>query len=52
MVESVIINGKVIMEKRKVLTANEEEILAEVRRIEQGLKNKFTVPMISPWKFM
>lgn len=32
-VETVIVNGKIVMENRKVLTCDEKEILAEIKRI-------------------
>jgi 5-methylthioadenosine/S-adenosylhomocysteine deaminase len=51
-VESVIINGKMVMEKRKILTANEEEILAGLRKVEDDFRGRFKFGDISPWKFV
>jgi cytosine/adenosine deaminase-related metal-dependent hydrolase len=52
-VESVIINGKLIVDKSKVLTINEEEILSEAHQIEKDLKTRLKIPTAcSPWKFI
>lgn len=51
-VESVIINGKMVMEKRKILTVKEEEILAGLRQAERDLKRRLKFGTISPWKFI
>ena len=51
-VESVIINGRMVVEKGKVLTVDEEEILAGLRQREEDLKARLEVGVISPWKFI
>jgi len=53
-VESVIINGKMVMDRRKVLTVDEEEILAGSRRMEDDLKARLDASemIISPWKII
>jgi cytosine/adenosine deaminase-related metal-dependent hydrolase len=53
-VESVIINGKMVMDKRKVLTVDEGEILAGSRRMEDDLKARLDASemIISPWKII
>ena len=53
MVESVIIDGRFVMEKRKVLTVDEEEILDGIRLKEKELKNRLNIPGTSPkWEFV
>ena len=51
-VETVIINGRIVMEKRRVLTIDEDEILSELRTMEKDLKIRLKVGIISPWKFI
>jgi cytosine/adenosine deaminase-related metal-dependent hydrolase len=53
-VESVIINGKMVMDRRKVLTVDEGEILAGSRRMEDDLKARLDASemIISPWKII
>jgi cytosine/adenosine deaminase-related metal-dependent hydrolase len=53
MVESVIINGRFVMEKRKILTVDEEEILDGIRLSEKELKARLNIPGTSPkWEFV
>jgi len=54
MVETVIINGKIIMNNRKVLTVDENDIMEDLRRREDDLKGRFKMSemAISPWKFV
>ncbi len=56
-VETVIINGRIVVDKRKVLTVDEEEILAGLRSVEEHYKAKLNPdstmsPSRSPWKFI
>ena len=51
-VESVIINGKMVVNKHKVLTVDEDEILAGLRQREESIKRRANVPISSPWKFV
>jgi hypothetical protein len=56
-VETVIIDGKMVMDKGKVLTVDEEEILAGLRKVEERYKEKLNPdanlsPSASPWKFI
>lgn len=37
-VDTVIINGKVVMENRRLLTIAEEDVMNEVRKIAVGVK--------------
>jgi 5-methylthioadenosine/S-adenosylhomocysteine deaminase len=38
-VDTVLINGKIVMENRKLLTINEEEVMQKVREIAVKVKN-------------
>lgn len=53
-VESVIINGEMVVDRRKVLTVDEDEILAASRPIEIDLKARLDVSkmIVSRWKFI
>jgi len=51
-VETVIINGNIVMDKRKVLTVDEGEILDRLRAMEKDLMARMDIPIISPWKFV
>jgi 5-methylthioadenosine/S-adenosylhomocysteine deaminase len=51
-VETVIINGRIVVDKHKILTADEEEVLARLRPMEKDLKKRLKVGIISPWKFV
>jgi len=42
-VDTVIINGKVVMEDRRLLTINESEIMNEVRKIAVKIKNSMSM---------
>lgn len=42
-VETVIINGKVVMENRKLLTINETEVMNEVRHIAAGIRKSMNL---------
>ena len=54
MVETVIINGKIVMYDRKVLTVDENDIMEDLRRREDDLKGrlKMSEMIISPWNFV
>ena len=49
-----IINGRMVVEKGKVLTVDEEEILAGLRLREKDLKSRLNISemVVSPWKFV
>lgn len=51
-VETVIIDGKIVMEKRKVLTIDENEVLAGLDREIADLRTRMKAPLVSKWKFM
>jgi 5-methylthioadenosine/S-adenosylhomocysteine deaminase len=38
-VDTVLINGKIVMENRKLLTINETEVMQKVREIAVNIKN-------------
>jgi 5-methylthioadenosine/S-adenosylhomocysteine deaminase len=40
-VDTVIINGKLVMEKRTLLTINETDVMQHVREIAANIKNNF-----------
>ena len=42
-VDSVIINGKLVMEDRRLLTIHEDEIMAEVRKIAVNIKKSMNM---------
>jgi 5-methylthioadenosine/S-adenosylhomocysteine deaminase len=53
-VESVIINGKMLVDRRKVLTVDEDEMLAASGAVEKDLKARLDVSkmIVSRWKFV
>jgi cytosine/adenosine deaminase-related metal-dependent hydrolase len=51
-VETVIIDGRIVMEKRKVLTIDEDEVLAGLEREIADLRTRMKAPVVSPWKFI
>jgi cytosine/adenosine deaminase-related metal-dependent hydrolase len=51
-VETVIINGRIVVDKHKILTVDEAEILSRVRSLEQDMMNRTGIPVFSPWKFI
>jgi len=51
-VETVIIDGKIVMEKRKVLTVDEEEVLTRLDAEITDLKTRIKAPLVSKWKFV
>lgn len=51
-VETVIIDGRIVMEKRKVLTIDEDEVLAGLDREIADLRTRIKAPVVSPWKFI
>lgn len=42
-VDTVIINGKVVMENRRLLTIAEEDVMNEVRKIAVGVKKSMNM---------
>jgi len=52
MVETVFINGRPVIENGKVLTVDENRILAGLRERENAIKNLVNLPPTSPWKFV
>ena len=51
-VETVIIDGNIVMEKRKVLTIDEDEVLARLDVEIADLRTRIKAPVVSSWKFM
>ena len=51
-VETVLIDGRIVMEKRKVLTINEEEVLRRLDLEIQDLRTRIKAPLVSNWKFL
>jgi cytosine/adenosine deaminase-related metal-dependent hydrolase len=50
-VETVIIDGRIVMERRKVLTIDEEEVLARLDAEIADLRTRMKAPLVSNWKF-
>ena len=50
--ETVIIDGKLVVDKQRVLTVDENEILAKLRSMEQDMVSRTGISIASPWKFM
>ena len=50
--ESVMIDGKFVMENREVKTIDEMEIVEQVGRLAKGVIKRSKVPLYSPWKFI
>jgi len=50
--ETVIINGKVIVDKKQILTVDEEEILRKLRGLEKDMLVRTGITVASPWKFI
>jgi cytosine/adenosine deaminase-related metal-dependent hydrolase len=50
-VETVIIDGKIVMEKRQVLTIDEDEVLAKLDLEIADLRTRIKAPLVSSWKF-
>lgn len=51
-VQTVIIDGKVVVDDKKILTYDEEDVLRRLRPIEETLDKRCNVGMVSPWKFI
>ncbi|HUL31087.1 MAG TPA: amidohydrolase [Thermodesulfobacteriota bacterium] len=51
-VETVIIDGKIIMEHRKLLTVNEREVIENVDRASSEVMKRCGIKIESPWKTM
>lgn len=51
-VETVIINGKIVVEDHKILTLDEGKVLAGLRPVERSLNERLKIGTISPWKFI
>ena len=47
-----IIDGKVVMENREVLTIDEEEILAGLDETTKDMQTRIKAPVVSSWKFV
>jgi 5-methylthioadenosine/S-adenosylhomocysteine deaminase len=50
--QTVIIDGRMVMEDRKVLTVNEEEILAGLEETTRDMRTRIRAPLVSSWKFV
>ncbi|MEI7532464.1 MAG: amidohydrolase family protein [Betaproteobacteria bacterium] len=50
--ETVIINGKVIVDNKRVLTVDEDEILRKLRTLEKDMLSRTGLTVASPWKFI
>lgn len=50
--ETVIIDGRIVLDKQRVLTVNEDEILAKLRAMEQDMVTRTGIQIFSPWKFI
>jgi len=50
--ESVIIDGKFVMENRKVLSIDEEEIIDRIQFRAKKISKKLNLPIYSPWKWL
>lgn len=51
-VETVIIDGKLVMEKRQVLTIDEGEVLRSLDAEIADLRTRIKAPLVSNWKFV
>lgn len=51
-IETVMIDGKIVMEKRNVLTMNEKEVLAGLDETIKDMRTRIKAPVVSPWKFI
>ncbi len=51
-VDTVIIDGKIVMEKRKVLTIDEGEILDGLDETTRDMQTRIKAPLVSAWKFV
>ena len=49
--ESVIIDGKFVMENRKVLSIDEDEIIDRIQFRAKKIQAKLKLPVYSPWKW-
>jgi 5-methylthioadenosine/S-adenosylhomocysteine deaminase len=49
--ESVIIDGKFVMENRKVLSIDEDEIIDRIQFRAKKIQSKLKLPIYSPWKW-
>jgi cytosine/adenosine deaminase-related metal-dependent hydrolase len=50
--ESVMIDGKFVMENREVKTIDETEVVERIGRLAKGVMKRSKVPLYSPWKFI
>ena len=50
--ESVIIDGKFVMENRVVLTIDENEIVDRIQFRANKISKKLKLPLYSPWKWL
>jgi 5-methylthioadenosine/S-adenosylhomocysteine deaminase len=51
-VETVIIDGKIIMEHRNMMTINEEEVIENVDRLSSRVMKRCGIKIESPWKLI
>lgn len=50
-IDMIIIDGKVVMENKKVLTVDEEMILQGLDETTRDMKTRIKAPLVSSWKF-
>jgi len=50
--ETVFVNGKMVLDKRKVVNVDEDEILARLRSMEKAMMERSGISLTSRWKFM
>ena len=50
--ESVMVDGKFLMENREVKSVDEAEIVERIGRLAKGVLKRSKAPLYSPWKFI
>lgn len=51
-VQTVLINGKVVVDDRRITTYDEADVLRRLQPLEETLDKRCGVGMVSPWKFV